>query len=94
MPARLAEIEAIGQDALLECRRHDRYALLLFRNGVETQQRLTALVAAESECCAFLDLSLEEHDDVLALGISAPGEAGAVLDELGETFARGGGADR
>jgi len=62
-------------------------AVLRFRHGGETGERLAAVVAAEARCCAFLDMALGETGDDLALTISAPPEAAPVLDELVAAFA-------
>lgn len=41
--------------------------------------KLGALVAADRECCAFLDLAVERFDDALILDVSGPSEAADVI---------------
>ena len=81
MADRRAEMAAIGRAALLGAR-----AVVRFRADAETRRRLEAIVAAEAECCAFLDLALRDQDDALALTIGAPPEARPVRDELVAAF--------
>src|SRR4051794_17264510 len=84
---RLAEMSALGRSALMSVDRTPNTAVLRFRPGAETSGRLAAIVAAESRCCAFLDLTVSEAGDALALTISAPTDAAPVLDELVAAFA-------
>jgi hypothetical protein len=84
---RLAAIADIGADSLVSREtRGDRH-LLRFRSNDETRQRLEGIVAAEAECCSFLDLSLAEKGGELVLSIAAPATGQAIADELAETFA-------
>src|SRR4051794_27115068 len=87
LPARLAEMNALGRSALVGVERTDTTAVLRFRPGAQTSARLAAVVAAEARCCAFLDMALRETPDALALTISAPRDAAPVLDELVAAFA-------
>jgi hypothetical protein len=82
--ARLAEIEAIGRDALLGA---PAAGVLSFRNDPRTRARLDAIVGAESRCCSFLTFELRESDSELRLTISAPESAAPVARELAEAFA-------
>lgn len=86
LPARLAEIRAIGVDALLGV---DGGGALRFRNDDATRIRLEAIVAAESECCSFLGFDLRAHGEQLELRITAPADAEPVADELVHAFAAG-----
>jgi hypothetical protein len=86
LPARLAEIRAIGADALLGV---DGGGALRFRNDDATRSRLDAIVAAESECCSFLGFDLRADGEELELRITAPAGAEAVADELVRAFAEG-----
>ena len=63
-----------------------RRRLLRFRKSEEVRRRLEAIVAAEAECCSFLDFSLSEDDGGLVLSITAPTDAEAVADELATAF--------
>ena len=80
---RLAEIRAVGRDALLG---PGPDGTLRFRATPGTRERLEAIVAAEAECCAFLDLGLHEAGGELLLEISAPADAEPVAAELTRAF--------
>lgn len=86
LPGRLAEMSAIGRDALLEAERSERRTILRFRRGDQTRERLDAIVAAESSCCAFLSLELREDSDGIALTIGAPPGGEPVVDDLVAVF--------
>lgn len=86
LPRRLAEIRAIGADALVGV---DGAGTLRFRNDEATRSRLEAIVTAESECCAFLAFDLRATDDELELRITAPEGAEGIADELAEAFREG-----
>jgi hypothetical protein len=68
---RLDEIAALGADALLGQEADGHRQTLRFRPDPETRRRLEALVAAESECCPFLQLSLEAGGKEIVLTVSA-----------------------
>lgn len=80
---RLAEMKRLGQDALVSV---DADGRLRFRADPDTRARLEAIVAAESECCPFLDLSLREEAGGLVLTIAAPKGAEPVVAGLVEAF--------
>lgn len=83
---RLAEVEALGADSLLSHREEGAAHLLRFKGDARTRQRLEAILAAERECCPFLDLNLKREGDQLALSIAAPAAATAVAAALAERF--------
>ncbi len=83
--ARLAEIEALGRDALIGA---GADGPLRFRNDPAIRARLGAIVAAESQCCPFLDLELSAGHAELRLAIRAREEAEPVARELVDAFAR------
>ena len=58
---RLAAISSLGADALIAHDRDGSHWRLRFRADAETRRRLKAIVAAEAQCCAFLDLTLWER---------------------------------
>lgn len=80
--ARGAELRALGGDGLLELAEGPGRAVLRFRADPEIRRRVEAIVAAESQCCAFLDLRLEHADDATVLTISAPNGGAEVVREL------------
>lgn len=83
---RLNEIAAVGAASLIECSADGDRHLLRFRSDAETRHRLGAIVAAEEQCCSFLDLSLEEQGDGLVLSIGAPGNGQPLAAELAAAF--------
>jgi hypothetical protein len=89
LPVRLAEMSAIGREALLGVERDGGTATLRFRSAADTQERLSAIVAAEAQCCAFLEMTLEEAPQGMALTIKAPVAAESVLDDLVSAFSAG-----
>jgi hypothetical protein len=83
---RLASIAEVGADSLVAEERDGGRRLLRFRKSETVRRRLEGIVAAEAECCSFLDLSLGEDDDWLVLSIAAPAEGEAVAEELAAAF--------
>ena len=81
--ARLAEIEAFGNAALLGVRPDGS---LRFLGDPETRARLEAILAAESECCPFLDFGVRASGRELLLTISAPDGGDPVVRELAGAF--------
>jgi MerR family copper efflux transcriptional regulator len=55
---------------------------LAFPSDPEVSGELDALVAAERECCPFLDLTVERFDHALILDVSAPPEASAIVETM------------
>ena len=83
LSARLAEMKRLGQDALLSVEGADT---LRFRADTQTRTRLEAIVAAEAECCPFLDMELRERAGALVLEIRAPQGAEPVVADLVSAF--------
>jgi hypothetical protein len=88
LPARLAEMAALGRDALIDRRVEGRSARLRFAAGAGAgvRERVDAIAAAESECCAFLTLTVADEPDAVVLRIDAPEGAEAVMVELVDAF--------
>lgn len=84
---RLAAIAEIGAASLISRNVEGGRHLLRFRSSAETRQRLEEIVAAEAECCSFLELSLAEEGSDLVLLVSAPEDGQAVADGLARAFA-------
>jgi hypothetical protein len=84
---RLAEIAALGGESLIARKTQGGRHLLRFRPDAGTRRRLEEIVAAEAECCSFLDLALEEGNGELILTVASPGEGQAVADALAAAFA-------
>lgn len=84
---RLAAIAEIGEASLIDHETDGGRHLLRFHSDTATRKRLEEIVAAESECCSFLDLGLEKRGGDLVLSVAAPQDAQVVADELAAAFA-------
>jgi hypothetical protein len=84
LPRRLAEIGAIGQEAL---RAVEPDGTLRFDADPSIRQRLEAVIAAESQCCPFLTFELREDAGELLLTIAADDDAAPLVGELIDAFA-------
>jgi hypothetical protein len=85
MPARRAEMAAIAAD-LVVAETQSARAVLRFRTGTETRERVAAFVAAETRCCAFLRIELRDDRDALTLTIEGPADSEPVVRELVAAF--------
>lgn len=83
---RLAEIAALGEQALLGSESRDGRELLWFREAPEIRARLERVVEAERRCCAFLDLELAEDAGRLRLVIAAPPQGEPIAAGLAAAF--------
>src|SRR4051794_34569992 len=70
-PERVAQIRSLGRDSLISAAVHEGDATLRFKPDSPTRDRVTAFVAAESACCAFLEFAITEEADALVLTITA-----------------------
>lgn len=86
---RLDEIAAVGGENLIGRALEDGRHVLRFQSDPATRDRLERIVAAESDCCSFLDLTLAERDGELVLTIAAPTDGQFVADDLALAFAGG-----
>jgi len=86
MPARLAEIRAVGDAALRSTEATGSGAVLRFNADQPTRARLAAIVAAEAACCAFLEFDLEGGPAQTVLTIEAPNGGEEVVHQLVEAF--------
>jgi len=64
---RLKEIATLSTESLTAHGTDGDAHVFRFRSDPETRRRLEDLVAAESECCPFLDLQLSQEGDELVL---------------------------
>jgi hypothetical protein len=80
MTARLALIDALAADGLLDRTPTETGMRVRLRDTSDIEQRTRELVAAESKCCAFLDFDLGRDDGDLMLDISGPEDARPVID--------------
>jgi hypothetical protein len=83
---RLAAMAEIGASSLISHNTEDDRHLLRFRANARARQRLEGIIAAETECCSFLDLSLSEEGEELVLSIAAPKDAQMLTDGLAGAF--------
>ena len=84
---RLDEIAEVGAASLIVRSTESGTHELRFRDDPTTRRRLEQIVAAEAECCAFLDLDLAERGGELILTLAAPEGGQPVADELAAAFA-------
>jgi hypothetical protein len=83
---RLAAIAEVGASSLLSRAMDDGGHLLRFRPDPTTRRQLEDIIAAEAECCAFLDLALREEEGELVMSIAAPKDAQALADGFADAF--------
>jgi hypothetical protein len=83
---RLSEMAAVGRAALVEVDHDQRRGELRFAADRGIRERVEAIVAAESRCCAFLRMRVDDAPERVVLTIEAPDGAGAALAELVGAF--------
>ena len=88
---RVAAIAEVGAASLVSRSMANGRHLLRFRATGRTQRCLEEIVAAESECCPFLDLLLTDENDEIVLSIAAPEGGQETVDGLAEAFGAPGG---
>ena len=84
LPVRLAEMRALGKEALLGV---SSEGALRFRADANTRARLDDIIAAESQCCPFLRFELAEAGGELVLCVTAPEGAEPLARDLVDAFA-------
>lgn len=91
LTGRLAEMAAVGDAALIDAQWSATRAMLSFRDAPGVRSRIEVIVAAESQCCAFLEMSLADRDAGFQLTVIAPEGAEVVLSEMVGAFGAGAG---
>ena len=86
LPRRLAEMAALGRAALVSAVADPTRAELRFAADAGVRDRVSAIVAAESRCCAFLTMRVTDERDAVVLKIDAPEGADLVLAGLVDAF--------
>ena len=86
LPARLAQIAALGRDALVDAQLGGTRATLRFAAGTGVRERVASVVAAEATCCAFLTMRVSDEPGAVVLDIAAPEDAEMVLREFVDAF--------
>jgi hypothetical protein len=82
LEARYEELAGLGRRSLISVENREcGDALLRFTRDEPTRDALRRAIAAESECCPFLDLRLSEGDP-LELTIDGPADAAPVIADL------------
>src|SRR5919112_15952 len=89
LPRRLAEIGVLGRAALISVERGDARSVLRFEPSSAIRAELERIVAAESSCCSFLRLGLDDEPSATTLTIEAPPGGEPVMHELVAAFAAG-----
>jgi hypothetical protein len=89
LPVRMAQIAALGRDALVDARADGARASLRFAAGAGVRDRVERFAEAERRCCAFLSFELEDGADEVRLIVVAPRDAEGVLAELVAAFGSG-----
>jgi hypothetical protein len=87
MAERLGRISRIGSRSWLGTESDGRRHSLSFRDDRQTRTELAAVIAAERECCPFLELALDETGGELVLTIDAGPEGESIAAELARAFA-------
>jgi hypothetical protein len=86
MRQRGEDIRALGRAALTTIERGERQVVLRFCPGREIREQVEEIVAAETECCPFLDFAIvREQDTTVVTIVSSPGAA-PVMHELADLF--------
>jgi hypothetical protein len=86
LPERLDEMADLGRAALVGAHTEALQAQLRFAAGAGIRDRVEAIVAAESQCCAFLAMGVSEESGAVVMTITAPEGAEVVLAELVDAF--------
>jgi MerR family copper efflux transcriptional regulator len=87
LTARLELIAAVGAGNLLSRGTEGDTQLLSFRRDDGVRRSLEEVIAAEGECCPFLDMEIREEGGALVLVIDGPPEGASVAAELAAAFA-------
>jgi hypothetical protein len=79
--ARESELARLGHGLVSVSRPDGAPVVLRFTADQETRKRLDRIVAAEAECCPFLDMRVREGE-TLELAIDGPDDAAPVIAGL------------
>ena len=77
---RARQLSEVGRRGLLTSELSGNRAVLTWDSAV--QEDVRAVVAAEAECCPFLDMRLVYREDSIELIVEAPAGAEPVLGDL------------
>jgi hypothetical protein len=79
--AREAELAELGRSLISVSEPKGSRLVLEFASDDQTRQRLDRIVAAEAECCPFLQLRVSEGE-TLKLSVDGPEDAAPVIADL------------
>jgi hypothetical protein len=79
---RTGQLAALAAHALRSREQTPAGERLVFADTEQTEQQLRAVIAAESDCCAFLRMALARSDEGLVLDVAGPQEARPIIAEL------------
>jgi hypothetical protein len=82
MPARLALVDTLAADALLDRQPIPGGVRSRFRAAPEVERRVHELVALESRCCAFLRFEVARDDESIVLDITGAPDAQPVIEHF------------
>jgi hypothetical protein len=85
LQAREAELARLGGSLISVTSGEGPPAVLRFKPDRRTRAQLDRIVAAESECCPFLQMTVREGE-ALELTIDGPDDAAPVIAELAGTI--------
>jgi hypothetical protein len=86
LPTRVAEMAALGAEALREVHHAGSHAELRFADTPGVRDRVALIVTAESKCCAFLAMRVSDAPGVIVLTVDAPDGAEPALREWLDAF--------
>ena len=77
---RVAFIEALVRDALLELDDIPRGVRARFRRSPDVEDRVRLLAAAEARCCGFLSFAVGREEGAVSLSITGPPEVRPAIE--------------
>ncbi len=86
MRQRGEDIRTLGRAALTTVERGERHVILRFRPDPGIGEQVERLVAAETECCAFLRFTIAHERDATVVTIVSPPDGAPVMHELADLF--------
>jgi hypothetical protein len=80
--SRTRDLSGLAKRALLRREPIDGGERLTFADSPAVERELSAAVAAEASCCAFLTMRLDRRDAGLVLDVTGPADARPIIAEL------------
>jgi MerR family copper efflux transcriptional regulator len=80
--ARTDQTAAIAGRALVRREPTPGGERLVFEDDAEIEAELRDLIAAEAQCCPFLEMELRRVGETLELDVTGPAEARPIIEEL------------